>query len=112
MISTPKYSHINLHYKLWPTNFKGASIFGDYKLKLLIAMEKTCPLKATDERLGLSYLKSWGDLTLTECKHGFRLVNKIRGGKEGEALTVPMKVIGLYKLTKFFTSIFQNQLKK
>lgn len=70
-------------------------------------MEKTCPLKATDERLGLSYLKSWGDLTLTECKHGFRLVNKIRGGKEGEALTVPMKVLVYIGLRNFSPVFFR-----
>ena len=70
-------------FKLWFSTADSEGVFGDGKWRLLKAIDDKGSLKKAAESLGISYRKAWGDLKKAESCLGTRLIEKIRGGKDG-----------------------------
>ncbi len=70
-------------YKLWITKGDVRSVFGDGKYALLDAIRATGSIRKAADAIGISYRKAWGDLRTAEQGMGIRLIEKIRGGRDG-----------------------------
>ncbi|MBI9034287.1 MAG: LysR family transcriptional regulator [Bacteroidales bacterium] len=75
--------NFKLNYKIWLSTPDDQGIMGDGKWKILKAIEKYGSLRATTEKLGITYRRTWGDLKEIEEKLGIALLEKTRGGKDG-----------------------------
>ena len=82
-ISTNKFEHLFLNYKIWFETEDHKGILGDGKWKLLKMIEQTGSLKEAIEQSGLSYRKTWNNLRKIEKLLGFPILDTSRGGPEG-----------------------------
>ncbi|MBT3241657.1 MAG: LysR family transcriptional regulator [Bacteroidetes bacterium] len=78
-----KYFDIFLDYQVWLTTRSNQGKLSDNLVSLLKLIEKHGSLKSAAGIQGLSYRKAWGDLRKAEDFLGFRLIETVRGGKDG-----------------------------
>jgi len=78
-----KYYDIFLHYRVWLENRTSHGTLDDQLVLLLKAIRESGSLSSAADMMGISYRKAWGDIGKAEEFLGFKLVEKIRGGKDG-----------------------------
>ena len=78
-----KTTKLNPEFKLWLSQARAKSSFGDGRWQLLKAIETEGSLRAACELLNISYRKAWGDLKKAEEALGVKLVKRQRGGRVG-----------------------------
>jgi molybdate transport system regulatory protein len=69
--------------KLWLTNEKGESVFGDGLAELLEEIDKYHSLLEATKVLGMSYRYALHRITLAEARLGSLLVTRVHGGAKG-----------------------------
>lgn len=74
---------LKARFKLWLDTKEDRGAFGDGKWRLLETIRSEGSLKASSERLGISYRKAWGDLKKAEASLKVSLIDKQRGGSIG-----------------------------
>jgi molybdate transport system regulatory protein len=78
-----KYYDIFLDFSIWLKNINNQEIVSEGCLILLSEIHNLGSIKLAAEKLGISYRKAWNMIADSESLLGFKLVEKIRGGKEG-----------------------------
>ena len=72
--------------KLWLEQ-DGQVLFGEGRLQLLEALDRTGSLAGAARELGMSYRAAWGRLRASEKRLGFALVERGEGGRRAMRLT-------------------------
>ena len=76
-------SDLRVNCKVWLYSVATEGVFGDGKLRLLEAIDRTGSLQQACAELEISYRKAWGDLRKAEKCLGMRLVTPLHGGRNG-----------------------------
>ncbi|GAV26406.1 molybdate transport repressor ModE domain protein [Carboxydothermus islandicus] len=86
--------------KIWIEE-DNAVVFGEGRYLILKTALELGSLKASAEKLGLSYRAAWGKIKATEKFLGIKLVESSRGRKGGISLTTEAhKLLDLYEQLK------------
>ena len=96
-----KEKEFQLYSRFWIKNSKGEDIIGNGKVRLLEAVDLTNSISAAAKEMGMSYRKAWGDIKNVEDNLGFKITEKVRGGKDGGGTVLSdkgKKFIKNYKL--------------
>ncbi|NOZ48299.1 MAG: LysR family transcriptional regulator [Chlorobi bacterium] len=107
-----KYYNVFLKNKVWLESIDGESVLNENVFKLLQLIQKTNSIKASAEKLKISYRKAWGDLKECEKKLGFRLITKTRGGEGGGQTTLSDEGIELINAYNQLVSDINKSIKK
>ena len=91
----PTRFEIMLNYKLWLSNVTGDGIIEENRYQLLREIQKTGSLKAAVDGMKISYRKAWGDLKKAEELLGYKLLIRLRGGKDGGKSELTEKAVKL-----------------
>lgn len=107
-----KYYDIFLKNKVWLESVEGNEVISEKLLKLLKLIKETSSLKASAEKLCISYRKAWGDLKDSEEKLGFSLVEKTRGGEHGGQSELTEEGVELIEAYSELVSDINSSIKK
>jgi molybdate transport system regulatory protein len=78
-----KSKKIVVKSKVWIEDENGAMIFGDGRVQLLNAVDKSGSLLSAAKELRMSYRAAWGKIKATEERLGRRLLISRAGGNSG-----------------------------
>jgi molybdate transport system regulatory protein len=78
-----KYYNIFLDYHILLNHQEKGNLIDAFKFNLLKSIQETGSLKATADKLGVSYRKAWGNVEEIEKGLGFKLLDRTRGGAKG-----------------------------
>jgi molybdate transport system regulatory protein len=69
--------------KIWIANGKGEVVFGEGRLKILKAVDRSGSILGAATELHMSYRAVWGKIKASEDRLGKQLLTKQTGGKHG-----------------------------
>jgi len=78
-----KYYDVFLDYKVWLTHREKGDRLDDHLVALLTEIKNQGSIRAAADHIGLSYRKAWGDIREAEQFLDMKLLEKVRGGKDG-----------------------------
>jgi len=68
--------------KVWLEK-KGELIFGEGKSELLKAINRTGSINRASVKMGISFRRAWSHITAIEKRMGFKIIERVKGGKNG-----------------------------
>jgi len=75
---------LNVHLKIWLADPEGRVVFGDGRMRLLEAIDRTGSILQAAEMMGMSYRSAWGRLKQTAERWGTPLIEPMPGaGRRG-----------------------------
>lgn len=82
----PGETALRFRMKIW-IEHQERVLFGDGRLQLLKAVQRTGSLAGAARELGMSYRAAWGRIKASEDRLGFTLVQRADGGRRAMNLT-------------------------